>query len=96
MDSKTRLLYWLFIASRGGPTRLKIIKSLLKEPLNLNKLAKKLEMDYKTICNHIDILIENNLIYAFKKGYGGIYFITPEWEEKIIEFMRNVEHEKKG
>ncbi len=53
-----RLLYWLFFASKGGITRLKIIKSLLKSPLNRNELSVILNLNYRTVEHHVKVLIE--------------------------------------
>ncbi len=80
MDSKSRLLYWLLDASRGGPTRLRIIQSLYLKPVNMRQLALSLFLDYKTVQGHIELLLENGIIYQIKKGYGSVYFISPEWE----------------
>ena len=44
----------------------------------------EVELDYKTVQSHIDLLLENGVIYTPKKGYGQIFFISPEWEENEI------------
>jgi DNA-binding transcriptional ArsR family regulator len=96
MDSKTRLLYWLLSASRGGPTRLRILKALSDKPMNLRKLALALGLDYKTVQGHVEILIENGVIETPKKTYGSLYFICPEWVGNIYlkELMRDGESKK--
>ena len=80
MDSKSRLLYWLLDASRGGPTRLRIIKSLYLKPSNMRQLALSLNLDYKTVQGHVTLLLENGVVYQLNPGYGSVYFISPEWE----------------
>jgi DNA-binding transcriptional ArsR family regulator len=80
MDSRSRLLYWLLDASRGGPTRLRIIQSLYAKPMNMHKLAISLELDYKTVQGHIELLLENGVVYQLKNSYGSPYFISPEWD----------------
>jgi len=87
MDSKTRLLYWLLAATKGGPTRVRILKRMAVKPMNLRKLSMDLELDYKTVQGHIIMLMENEIIYTPKKGYGSVYFISPEWEQSINEFL---------
>jgi DNA-binding transcriptional ArsR family regulator len=81
MDAKTRLLYWLLYASRGGPTRLKILKVLFKKPMNMRQLALSLELDYKTVQGHVTLLIENSILDTPRKKYGSLYFINPELED---------------
>ena len=80
MDSQTRLLYWLLNASRGGPTRLNLLKLLIEKPMNANQLSKNLNLDYKTVQGHVEILIENGVIETPKKQYGSVYFLSQEWE----------------
>lgn len=88
MDSKTRLLYWLLAATKGGPTRVKILNTLKKKPMNLRQLAMDIKLDYKTVQGHIEMLMENGMLYTPKRGYGSVYFISPEWEESIDEFLK--------
>lgn len=88
MDSKSRLLYWLMDASRGGPTRLRIIRSLYLKPANMRQLAIAMSLDYKTVQGHIEILIENGIVYQLKKGYGAVYFVSPEWENN--EYFKKI------
>ncbi len=97
MDSKTRLLYWLLNASRGGPTRVRILKTIEKKPMNLHKLSNSLSLDYKTVQGHVEILIENEILETPKKKYGSIYFISAEWEDNdyLKEVLRGNCDEKK-
>jgi len=88
MDSKTRLLYWLLAATRGGPTRVRILVTLKNKPMNLRKLSMELKLDYKTVQGHMEILVENGLLYTPKKGYGSVYFISPEWEKVVDKFLK--------
>ena len=88
MDSETRLLYWLLDASRGGPTRVKILRNLVKKPSNLRQLSISVNLDYKTVQGHIELLIENGIIETPKKGYGSIYFINRGWMEN--EYLKQV------
>lgn len=80
MDSKSRLLYWLLDASRGGPTRVRILRALNEKPVNLRQLALTVKLDYKTVQGHVELLVENGIIYQLKRGYGAPYFLSPEWE----------------
>jgi len=88
MDSKTRLLYWLLAATKGGPTRVRILNTLKKKPMNLRQLSIDVKLDYKTVQSHMEMLMENGILYTPKKGYGSVYFISPEWEESMDEFLK--------
>ncbi len=88
MDSKTRILYWLFEATKGGPTRMRILRLINKKPINLRKISIELDLDYKTVQEHIKILLDNGIIDTPKKGYGSIYFISVEWENN--DYMKNI------
>lgn len=81
MDSKTRLLYWLLGGSRGGPTRLHILRILQKKPMNMRQLSLLLGMDYKTVQGHIELLMENGIVETPEKRYGSVYFIGWQWAE---------------
>ena len=97
MDSETRLLYWLLNASRGGPTRLRILKALSEKPMNIRKLSIAMKLDYKTVQGHVELLVENGIVETPKKRYGSIYFISPQWEENryLKEIMRGGDDGKK-
>ncbi|MDJ0270653.1 MAG: winged helix-turn-helix domain-containing protein [Aigarchaeota archaeon] len=70
-----RNLFWyLLIASRGGSTRARLVRELMKEPANINQLAERLGMDYKTIKHHIEILAAHGLITAEGLRYNVVYF----------------------
>lgn len=71
-----KLFAEIFTGMQGRYTRLKIIKSLIDEPTNVNQLAQKLDYDYKTIQRNIRILEENQLIEKAGTGYGGMFFVS--------------------
>ena len=81
------IIWYLFAGTRGGETRCKIINVLLRKPMNANQLAVHLNLDYKTIQHHIEILEENRLVNSINKGaYGAIYFISSLMKENIVTF----------
>jgi|BEDMetMinimDraft_1075159.scaffolds.fasta_scaffold21783_2 Bacterial regulatory protein, arsR family. len=74
-DEYEKIWFWVFVGSRGGLTRMKIMNEILKNPLNMHQLAKKLNLDYKTIEHHVRVLIENDLIVNPKaEKYGSLLF----------------------
>ncbi|HLC60121.1 MAG TPA: winged helix-turn-helix domain-containing protein [Candidatus Nanoarchaeia archaeon] len=71
------LLWYLIAGTKGGETRGRIIELLDKNPHNANKIAEMLNLDYKTVRHHLQVLEKNNIITAVNKGnYGAVYFIS--------------------
>ena len=87
-----RLLWFIFVGSRGGINRLRIISLLKEKPLNINQLAKELHLDYKATQHHIKILTKNNLITSVGEKYGIIYFIST-FLEVNMETLEEIEKE---
>lgn len=76
-DRQTRkLLLYLFTNTRGGYSRLKIVTLLLDKPYNTHKLAKELQMDYKAIQHHLQVLEKNNLITKTGERCGTIFYLS--------------------
>ncbi len=71
-----KLFKYLFYTSRGGPTRLLILNSLLEEPKNANKLAIELGLNYKTVTHHLEVLMENGIIWKDGEGYASPYKVS--------------------
>jgi DNA-binding transcriptional ArsR family regulator len=80
------LLGWLIAGSRGGPMRAKMIESLKETPQNANQLSTSLDVDYKTIRHHIDVLEKNKIITSAGEGYGTTFFLSPILEENYALF----------
>lgn len=78
-----KVLWWLIGGARGGRNRFRIIKTLEREPMNANQLATTLDLDYKTIRHHLDLLVENDVVEAVGDGYGDTYFLTERMESNL-------------
>lgn len=76
-----KLLWWLIGGTRGGENRFRIIQQLREEPMNSNQLAETLELDYKTVKHHLDLLEDENILETMGEGYGKNYFITDMMDE---------------
>ncbi|MFZ1077358.1 MAG: winged helix-turn-helix domain-containing protein [Nitrosotalea sp.] len=81
-----RLLWFVFMGSKGGPNRMRIISVIRERPLNANQLAKELDLDYKAIQHHIGVLEKNNLITRVGEKYGATYFISTFLEVNLMAF----------
>ncbi|CAG0974560.1 two-component system, sporulation sensor kinase A [Methanosarcinales archaeon] len=74
-NKQQKLLCYLIKGTRGGKTRALILKHLSDKSYNANQLATALNMDYKTIRHHLNVLIKNGIIAKSNDGYSDLYFI---------------------
>ena len=77
------MLWWLIGGTRGGENRLRIIRKLEDSPMNTNKLAEELDLDYKTVQHHLDLMKKHNVITTMGEGYGKNFFLTEQMEENL-------------
>lgn len=68
--------------------RAKLIEILKETPQNANQLAATLNVDYKTIRHHVELLERNHMITAAggSGGYGVTYFLSPALEDNYAVF----------
>ena len=71
-----QLLWWLIGGSRGGRNRLRILRALDDQPRNTNQLSNDLNLNYKTVQHHLEILEENDIVTTAGSNYGQLYFLT--------------------
>lgn len=85
------VLWYVLTGTRGGANRARILRALDERPRNANRLAEDLDLDYKTIRHHLDVLTENDIVRATGDDYGAVYLPTDRarhhWDtiEEIIE-----------
>ncbi len=84
--SLAHILFWLIAGSRGGVNRGKIITLLRENPMNANQLASVLDVDYRTIRHHLDILEKNEVVAPAGDRYGLIYFLSQQMENNYGAF----------
>ncbi len=85
-----RLLWYLLGGTRGGENRAKIIYELKNRPSNLNQLAKRLGVEYRSIQHHIEVLKKNSLVTSQGERYGLTYFLNPWLESHYDLFLEIV------
>jgi len=82
-----KIVFWLlFVGSRGGTNRIRIMSVLRNRPRNRNQLATELGVDYKNIQHHIKILEKNNLVKKIGNAYGVTYYVSAFFENNEIVF----------
>lgn len=87
------VLWYVLAGTRGGANRIRILRELDEQPRNANQLAEDLDLDYKTIRHHLDVLVENGIIKSSGDGYGTVYLVTDRTEanwDVVEEIMDNV------
>ncbi|MBI3840515.1 MAG: winged helix-turn-helix transcriptional regulator [Thaumarchaeota archaeon] len=85
-----RVMTYIFVGTRGGYNRVRIVELIKDAPLNPNQISEKLGLDYKTVQHHIKLLEENGVLVPSAKGaYGAMYFLTP-YAEKHFEAMKTM------
>ncbi len=90
------LLFYVFVGSRGGNNRIRIMDSLQISPKNTNQLANELNLNYRAIQHHIEVLEKNNLIAKVGDKYGTNYFPSNFFDVNIEIFNEMIFKSKKG
>ena len=70
------VLWYLLASSRGGPSRVRILRELDERPQNANQLSKALDLDYTTVRHHLDVLLDNNVVRRTGDDYATAYLLT--------------------
>ena len=84
-------LWYVLSGTRGGANRARILRAVDERPRNANQLAEALDLDYKTVRHHLDVLADNNVITDSGDDYGKVYLPSEaarvHWEtvEEILE-----------
>jgi DNA-binding transcriptional ArsR family regulator len=85
------VLWYVLTGTRGGQNRARILRALDERPRNANQLAEDLDLDYKTVRHHLDVLAENGVVEDSGEDYGAVYSPTEatrdHWDtlEEILE-----------
>ncbi|WP_256301441.1 ArsR/SmtB family transcription factor [Haloarchaeobius salinus] len=85
------VLWYVMTGTRGGENRVRILRAIDERPRNANRLAEELDLDYKTVRHHLDVLLENDIVENSGDEYGAVYLPTEQardhWDtvEQIIE-----------
>ena len=67
--------------------------------MNTNQIRISLNLDYRTVKHHLDVLEENDLITSMGNRYGRMYFPSQKLEENIglfEEIWREIKEVKRN
>lgn len=67
------VLWYVLTGTRGGANRVRILIALDEQPRNANQLAEELDLDYKTVRHHLDVLMDNDVLTNSGDDYGAVY-----------------------
>ena len=90
------VLWYVLASSRGGPTRIRILRAIQERPRNANQLATELNLDYTTIRHHLDVLTDNNVLRKSGDEYGAVYLLTDQVQSNwgiVEEILDNVDED---
>jgi DNA-binding transcriptional ArsR family regulator len=85
------VLWYVLTGTRGGKNRVRILQTLDERPRNANQLAEDLDLDYKTVRHHLDVLMDHDILTNSGDDYGAVYLPTDRvranWDtvEQIFE-----------
>lgn len=80
-DFNQMAIWYLLLGTRGGENRTKILQALNRQPRNTNQIAEDVNLDYKTVKHHLDVLQENDIVKDSDHDYGAVYLLTDQVEE---------------
>lgn len=86
MDRDLRnLILWLFVGSKGGSTRARILLLIRRLPMSINKIARELSLNYRTVKYHLELMREHGIVERIGNNYGAIYLpsevVERNWNE---------------
>jgi len=88
------VLWQVLAGTRGGPNRAQILQALRDRPRNRNQLADDLDLNYKTVEHHLDVLEDNGIVESTDSDYGAVYLLTDRAEqhwERITEITEEIQ-----
>jgi predicted transcriptional regulator len=68
---------------------------LIIDSLNSHQIAKKLNLDHKTVRHHLKILTKNELIVKSSESYGATYTLTGIMKQNV-ELLKEIVTKMRG
>ena len=84
------VLWQVLAGTRGGPNRARLLRAVEERPRNANQLASALDLDYKTVRHHLEVLEENGVVQSTEAAYGAVYLpsdMTRQYWDTVEEVL---------
>ncbi|MGI0038276.1 MAG: hypothetical protein ACREAO_00540 [Nitrososphaera sp.] len=78
---------------RGSPMRVQLLK-IMELPKNKLQLAKELNVDWRTIDNHVETLMKNGLVEEMAQVGTSRYYIISEHGKKVLGLLSGKSSDK--
>jgi len=91
------VLWQVLAGTRGGPNRARLLRALDRRPRNANQLADQLDLSYKTVRHHLDVLEDNGVVEGSSSDYGRIYLPSDRAQrhwDTAEEIMSQIDDER--
>ena len=72
----------------GHPMRLAIVRGLLKDECNVNKIVKRFDIPQSTISQHLRVLKSAQIIKGKRKGVCVCYRVIDKFVRKMLKNKR--------
>jgi DNA-binding transcriptional ArsR family regulator len=77
-------MWYLLCGTRGGPNRVRILERLDRSPANAHQLAAYLDLDYRTVRHHLQLLERNGAVARpMGEAYAAPYELSPYLAEHL-------------
>jgi len=73
-------LWYVLTGTRGGENRVRLLRAVDDQPRNANQLAEDLDLNYKTVRHHLDVMTDNDILRKSGDDYGAVYLPTDRVE----------------
>lgn len=71
----------------GHPVRLRIVKGLINNECNVNKIMNALKIPQSTASQHLGILKSRGVVAARKDGVRTCYYVKDERVKRIVKML---------
>lgn len=78
---------------RGSPMRIRLLNSITSGPKNKLQLAKELNVDWKTVDDHIKMLQRHRLVRELAQEGNSKYYIISEHGKRVLSLLSDGGHD---
>ncbi|MCJ7716005.1 MAG: metalloregulator ArsR/SmtB family transcription factor [Anaerolineales bacterium] len=90
LSQEINILHANICSAISEPSRILLLYAIHEKPLNVNGLAKAVEISQPAASRHLKVLKERGLIQANREGANVIYTLTDERLIQALDLLRDV------